>query len=332
MKKEFNVSRRKRRLMSRLPIVVAKEKSTRPETVEIWDLTAPDPLTLINLKSSRNSVPVPCHWSQKRKYLQGKRGIEKPQLRLPAFIEATGIGALRNAYCEKEARKKTKMKGRERVRPKMNSLDINYEILRDAFFKYQTKPNLTRWGELYYEGKEFELSKQNCHPGFLSDKLKKALGMDIKTPVPPPWLINMQRYGPPPSFPFLKIPVLNSPIPEGCRFGYGPGEWGKAPVDQTGRPLYGDVFTDHVARDEDSGYEVHVDKIFKWGKMEENNDEKIDSYPQQNEEETWKDEGTHCTATPTLTFTSRELKTSDCTNNNKKDINLKTLKTQSHEE
>lgn len=32
--------------------------------------------------------------------------------------------------------------------------------------------------------------------------------------VPPPWLIAMQRYGPPPSYPNLKIPGLNSPIPE----------------------------------------------------------------------------------------------------------------------
>lgn len=32
--------------------------------------------------------------------------------------------------------------------------------------------------------------------------------------VPPPWLIAMQRYGPPPSYPNLKIPGLNAPIPE----------------------------------------------------------------------------------------------------------------------
>lgn len=32
--------------------------------------------------------------------------------------------------------------------------------------------------------------------------------------VPPPWLIAMQRYGPPPSYPNLKIPGLNAPIPD----------------------------------------------------------------------------------------------------------------------
>ena len=32
--------------------------------------------------------------------------------------------------------------------------------------------------------------------------------------IPPPWLIAMQRYGPPPSYPNLKIPGLNAGIPE----------------------------------------------------------------------------------------------------------------------
>ena len=40
---------------------------------------------------------------------------------------------------------------------------------------------------------------------------------------PPPWLLNMQRYGPPPSYPNLKIPGLNAPIPEGARYGFHPG-------------------------------------------------------------------------------------------------------------
>ena len=33
----------------------------------------------------------------------------------------------------------------------------------------------------------------------------------------------MQRYGPPPSYPNLKIPGLNAPIPPDCSFGYHPG-------------------------------------------------------------------------------------------------------------
>ena len=56
--------------------------------------------------------------------------------------------------------------------------------------------------------------------------------------MPPPWLISMQRYGPPPSYPNLKIPGLNAPIPEGCSFGYHAGGWGKPPVDETGKIEY----------------------------------------------------------------------------------------------
>jgi splicing factor 3B subunit 2 len=77
-------------------------------------------------------------------------------------------------------------------------------------------------------------------PGLLSQELKEALGMPEGAP--PPWLINMQRYGPPPSYPNLRIPGLNAPIPPGASFGYHPGGWGKPPVDREGKPLYGDVF------------------------------------------------------------------------------------------
>lgn len=45
----------------------------------------------------------------------------------------------------------------------MGKLDIDYQVLHDAFFKYQTKPNLTGLGELYYEGKEFDLTVSCCH-------------------------------------------------------------------------------------------------------------------------------------------------------------------------
>lgn len=46
-------------------------------------MTASDPKLLVQLKAYRNTVPVPIHWSQKRKYLQGKRGIEKQPWELP---------------------------------------------------------------------------------------------------------------------------------------------------------------------------------------------------------------------------------------------------------
>lgn len=47
---------------------------------------------------------------------------------------------------------KTKM--REKVRPKMGKIDIDYQKLHDAFFKWQIKPKLTIHGDLYYEVRE----------------------------------------------------------------------------------------------------------------------------------------------------------------------------------
>jgi splicing factor 3B subunit 2 len=100
-------------------------------------------------------------------------------------------------------------------------------------------------------------------PGLLSSELKAALGMTDMSP--PPWLINMQRYGPPPSYPSMRIPGLNAPIPPGAQFGYQPGQWGKPPVDEYGRPLYGDVFG-VLPEEEDTGNDG-VDKITKWGEL-----------------------------------------------------------------
>merc|ERR1719424_1641921 len=57
----------------------------------------------------------------------------------------------------------------------------------------------------------------------------------------------MQRYGPPPAYPGLKIPGLNAPIPQGAEYGYHPGGWGKPPVDEFGNPLYGDWRQDQAA-------------------------------------------------------------------------------------
>ncbi len=73
----------------------------RPDVVEMHDVTARDPKLLVHLKATRNTVPVPRHWCFKRKYLQGKRGIEKPPFELPDFIKATGIMEMRQALQEK---------------------------------------------------------------------------------------------------------------------------------------------------------------------------------------------------------------------------------------
>lgn len=79
---------------------------------------------------------VPRHWCFKRKYLQGKRGIEKPPFNLPDFIKRTGIMEMRASLQDKDESKTLKAKMRERARPKLGKIDIDYQKLHDAFFKY----------------------------------------------------------------------------------------------------------------------------------------------------------------------------------------------------
>mmetsp|Transcript_29786 Transcript_29786/g.41131 ORF Transcript_29786/g.41131 Transcript_29786/m.41131 type:complete len:587 (+) Transcript_29786:190-1950(+) len=266
---EEAMSKKKKKMQRRMKIAELKQHCEKPEVVEIWDTTAPDPRLLVAMKATRNTVPVPRHWCQKRKFLQGKRGIEKPPWQLPDFIEATGIAKMRTAYQEKEDQKKLKQKQKDKMQPKMGKMDIDYQVLHDAFFKYQTKPRLTKLGEVYYEGKEFEQSHAHMKPGHLSEELRTALGMASNAP--PPWLIYMQRYGPPPSYPSLKIQGLNAPIPEGARFGYEQGEWGKPPVDETGRPVYGDVFGQEG--NDENPFETNIDKTTRWGDLMEEEEE-----------------------------------------------------------
>jgi splicing factor 3B subunit 2 len=66
------MSRKKFKLLHRLSIAELKQLVKRPDVVEVWDVTASDPRLLVFLKSYRNSVPVPRHWCNKRKYLQAR--------------------------------------------------------------------------------------------------------------------------------------------------------------------------------------------------------------------------------------------------------------------
>jgi len=253
----------------------------KPEVIEQWDVTAGDPRLLVHLKSYRNTIPVPRHWCQKRKFLQGKRGVEKPPFQLPDFIQATGIEKIRATVMEKENAKKLKGKMKEKMQPKMGKIDIDYQVLHDAFFKFQTKPRLSGHGDTYYEGKEQEAALREKRPGQVSDDLAKALGMEEGGP--PPWLVNMQRYGPPPSYPNLKIPGLNAPIPEGATYGYHPGGWGKPPVDEFGRPLYGDVFGTAAPEPEEQ-VQNNLSREM-WGAMEEGDEDEDEDEDEEDDDD-----------------------------------------------
>ena len=203
---------RKKKMKEEGPSTLAdlKSKAPYPEVVEPWDTNANDPELLIHFKCMPNTVPVPIHWAQNGKYLQSQRGKVRKPYKLPDYIEATGISRIR--LIELPVHITLQQKTRRRMRPKLGRTDIDYQILYDAFFKYQTKKRLTKLGEVYYEGKETDKRMSKYRPGKLSKNLRNALGISSTTI--PPFVQNMQRYGPPPAYPFLKIPGVNIPDDE----------------------------------------------------------------------------------------------------------------------
>lgn len=264
------ISKKKRKAMTKLTVAELKSLVRRPELVDWTDTSAIDPRLLISIKSARNIIPVPSHWALKREYLSSKRGIQKPHWSLPKFIADTGISEMRDAVLEKEAEKTLKQKQRDRMAPKTGKLDIDYQKLYEAFFKHQTKPELTRYGEVYYEGKEYETNLRHLRPGEMSDELRQALG--IPPGYPPPWLMQMQRWGPPKAYPNLKLPGVNAPLPPGANWGWDWGFWGRPPVDAYNRPLYGgDIFgtLEETAAPAES---VFIDRSH-WGELQEREEE-----------------------------------------------------------
>jgi len=125
-KNEVPMTKKQRKLAKQMKIFDLKMSVERPDLVEAWDVTAKDPVFLIECKQIRNSVPVSPHWAQKRRYLQYKRGIHKIPFKLPDFIENTGISKLREKASAADAAKTLKQKMRERMQPKMGKIDIDY--------------------------------------------------------------------------------------------------------------------------------------------------------------------------------------------------------------
>lgn len=282
------ISKKQRKQMNKLSVAQLKSLVHRPELVEWTDVSSSDPQLLIAIKGAKNVIPVPTHWSLKREYLSSKRGVEKPPFALPKFIQETGIAEMRDAVLEKQAEMTMRQKQRERVQGKLGKLDIDYSKLYDAFFRRQTKPELTRYGEVYYEGKEFETNLVNLKPGELSEELREALGMAPGHP--PPWLINMQRFGPSPSYPNMRIPGVNAPIPPGASWGFQPGQWGKPPTDDAGKPLFGgDLYGTSVS--EEQQQPTHVGEPVErgiWGGLRaegESEDEESDEEDEEDEDE-----------------------------------------------
>lgn len=202
------LSKRQFRKQNRIPIAELKAATDRPQAVEWFDVDAPDPFLVVKLKTMPNAVDVPSHWQQKKEYLSSKRGVERPPFKLPRYIEDTGIAEMRNH--DAESLKKLQ---RDRVQPKMGKLDIDYQRLHDAFFKFQTKPKLLAFGELYYEGREKidENRDQIKHmrPGKISKELRAAVGLPVNENSVPPWILLMNELGKPPAYSDCIIPGVD---------------------------------------------------------------------------------------------------------------------------
>lgn len=205
--------------------------------------------------------------------MQYKRGLHKTPFKLPDYIEDTGITKARES--SSDANKTLKQRMKERMQPKTGKLDIDYQILHDAFFKHQTKPRLTVHGDVYYEGKEYEVKMRVYKPGRISADLCHALGIPESSP--PPWLINMQRFGPPPAYPSLKIPGVNAPIPDAMHYGQG-----KYIQDERGFTVYADCHGLSKISNENgqisSIYDQRKIERVYWGQVkEEASDEEAES-------------------------------------------------------
>lgn len=206
-----NLSKHQSKKKNKVPLAVLKASTSNPQMVDWYDADSADPFLLISMKLQHNAVQVPEHWSAKRDYLNNRKGIEKLPFELPKYIADTGISAMRGNVNEETL----KQQQRARVQPKSGKLDIDYNKLHDAFFKFQAKPRLFGFGDIYFEGREdIDVISEEVlalKPGVVSSSLRKALGMpenDFKEP--PPWLAIMNNLGKPPSYRNLVIPGLDA--------------------------------------------------------------------------------------------------------------------------
>lgn len=252
------MSKKKLRKTNKIPLSELKSYTKFPELVEWFDADAAHPKLVIQLKSLKNAVPVPKSWQFKRDYLAGKRGFEKKPFELPKFIRDTGITDMRDTTKDDES--SMKQRQREKVQPKLNRLDMDYKKLHDAFFKFQTKPPLYGFGDLFYEGREMEdETLKRFRPGVVSEELRQALG--VAKGMGMPWIGKMQMYGPPPSYPHMKIPGFNAPVDSEGVVDRPVGSVDDVVADQFGKVLsYEESESEEEVDDEDEGEDEEEEK------------------------------------------------------------------------
>ncbi|WUR02192.1 splicing factor 3B subunit 2 [Vairimorpha necatrix] len=189
-----------------------------PDLLEIEDIKSPDLIFYNKLKNLHNSVPVIKRWKYKHLF---PLNYKKKDYTIPLSIINTGLELLRLNILEVKRNQSDKQKFMNKLFPKLGKASINPRRLYEAFGNF--KPFVFPYGEPF--DFTWEKEKKRFSPGMLTDELRLLLGMNEFSP--PPWIFKMQKVGPPPSYPDLKIPGVNTNIPPGCQYGYEPNRWGK---------------------------------------------------------------------------------------------------------
>merc|ERR1712032_67859 len=131
------LSKRKNRVASRPSLVSLKQLSPKAEKVFSFDTTAEDPHTLLYLKSVFDSREVPTNWNRRQCKIMTLCNLST-LFALPFFLLSTGVNAIRNR--DSHDINNTSYSRKNRIRPKSLRIQLNYDVLRDVFFKYQFKP------------------------------------------------------------------------------------------------------------------------------------------------------------------------------------------------
>jgi hypothetical protein len=235
------VSNRQHKLQTRITVEALKLQASRPELIELHDANAPEPVFLAHLKCLRNTIAVPRHWCVKSLYLGNQVDREEPEGLVPAFVEKTGVAAMRP-----------------------DNAKVDPAALARPFLAGHPKMPLTPFGDVFYEGKDMRARFRRLKPGVISDRLRQALGMTMNAP--PPWLYGQQALAKlPPSYTTLKVAGLNAPLPAGARWGKSRGEWGEPCRKPDNSLVFPAVMTGMGARGAaNDGEEVPV-----WGELDD---------------------------------------------------------------
>ncbi|KAH3903180.1 uncharacterized protein SCODWIG_01594 [Saccharomycodes ludwigii] len=185
------LSKKKLKLLKKPTLSELKSmvKYSHPESIQWYDTDAQYPQVNAYIKTSKNVVQVPVNWQFKRDYLTSRSLMEKPPFELPDIILETGIHELRNTSImdtETNPQEQQSLKdiNRNRVQPKLGTLDLDYKKLHDVILTMgeNWKPDyLLSFGDLYYENRNLAEEQawrkaiRKIRPGKLNSSLREAL-------------------------------------------------------------------------------------------------------------------------------------------------------------